>query len=261
MAKRKKVSKTTQEYNKELARIKRFINRAQKRGFIFPENVIPNRPKKITSKSVSRLKKLNPDTLYRKATYVDTTTGELRRGEVGREIERSKTAKKAAETRRAKKGAERNFWTGASPKTPKPSDPINFGTPEDLDRIRLANFLDELFARLGTPITSEYQTEFGQTRRRAAAIAQAAEQARQVILKAVDRQIVQYGKAEFGRMLQEQAADISMYIDMLLYASTSSAVNTAYTGLYQIIIGTNPSDAEKRIINDLEEYEDDWAVY
>lgn len=261
MAKRKKVSKTTQEYNKELARIKRFINRAQKRGFIFPENVIPNRPKRITSKSVSRLKKLNPDTLYRKATYVDTSTGELRRGEVGREIERSKSAKKAAETRRAKKEAERNFWTGATPKTPKPSDPINFGTPEDLDRIRLANFLDELFARLGTPITSEYQTEFGQTRRRAAAIAQAAEQARQVILKAVDRQIVQYGQAEFGRMLQEHAADISMYIDMLLYASTSSAVNTAYTGLYQIIVGANPSNAEKRVINDLEEYEDDWTVY
>lgn len=261
MAKRKKVSKTTQEYNKELARIKRFINRAQKRGFIFPENVIPNRPKRITSKSVSRLKKLNPDTLYRKATYVDTTTGELRRGEVGREIERSKSAKKAAETRRAKKEAERNFWSGGSPKTPKPSDPINFGTQEDFDRIRLANFLDELFARLGTPITSEYQTEFGQTRRRAAAIAYAAEQARQTILKAVDRQIVRYGKAEFGRMLQEQAADISMYIDMLLYASTSSQVNTAYTGLFEIIIGANPSDDQKKLISNLEEYEDDWTVY
>lgn len=261
MAKRKKVSKTTQEYNKELARIKRFINRAQKRGFIFPENVIPNRPKRITSKSVSRLKKLNPDTLYRKATYVDTTTGEIRRGEVGREIERSKSAKKAAETRRAKKEAERNFWTGGNNNIPKPTDNIGFGSDEDYNRIRFENFLDQLFERLGTPIDINYQTEFGQHRRRSAAIVAAAEQARKAILQAVDNQVNRYGKARFGEMLQEHAADISLYIDMLLYASTSSAVNTAYTGLYQIIVGANPSDAEKRVINDLEEYEDDWTVY
>lgn len=261
MAKRKKVTKIMQEYNKELARIKRFINRAQKRGFIFPENVIPNRPKRITSKSVSRLKKLNPDTLYRKATYVDTTTGELRRGEVGREIERSKSAKKGAETRRAKKEAERNFWTGGSNNIPKPTDNIGFGSDEDYNRIRFENFLDQLFERLGTPIDIDYQNEFGQHRMRSAAVAAAAEQARKAIIQAVDNQVKRYGKAKYGEMLQEDAADISMYIDMLLYASSSSTVNTAYTGLYQIIIGANPSDTEKRIINDLEEYDDDWTVY
>lgn len=261
MAKRKKISKTTQAYNKELARIRRFISRAEKRGFIFPENVVPNRPKRITSQSVSRLQKLTPDTLYRKATYVDTTTGELRRGEVGREIERSKSAKKAAETRKAKKEAERNFWTSGSNKIPKPTDNVGFGSDDDYNRIRFENFLDQLFERLGLPIDVDYQTEFGQHRRRSAAVAAAAEQARKAILKAVDLQVNRYGKAKFGEMLQEHAADISLYIDMILYASTSSQVNTAYTGLYEIIIGAKATDDQKKLISDLEEYEDDWTVY
>lgn len=260
MAKRKKVSKVTQQYNRELKRIKQFINRAEKRGYIFPENIVPDRPKRITSKSVNRLRNINPDYLYRKASYVDTETGELRRGEVGREIERSKSAKKAAETRKAKREAEKKFWSGGIDKTPKPTDNLPFGTPEVYNKIRFENFLDQLFERLGEPIDAGYQTEFGQYRRRSAAVAHAAEQARKEILKMVDKQVSLYGKSHYGAMLQDSASDISMYIDLLLYSSQASHVNTAYSGLLQIILGAKPTEAQLKSVTNLEEYDDDWTI-
>lgn len=69
MAKAKKLpTMNEQEYEKELRRLKQFIRRATKRGFIFPINAIPERPKRITQASVNRLKKITPSSLYRKAT-------------------------------------------------------------------------------------------------------------------------------------------------------------------------------------------------
>lgn len=85
-------------YN-ERQRIKRFIQSAEKRGFRFPSHVIPEPPKRITSASVTRLKKMTPSSLYKKAKYYDPITDSLLSGTAGRKIERSKAARKAAITR------------------------------------------------------------------------------------------------------------------------------------------------------------------
>ena len=68
MKKRKVKSEVQRQYEKELKRIKQFIRRAEKRGYRFPDNVIPPKPKRITRASVSRLQKIKPQTLYKKAT-------------------------------------------------------------------------------------------------------------------------------------------------------------------------------------------------
>ena len=85
-------------YN-ERQRIKRFIKSAEERGFRFPSHVIPEPPKRITSASVTRLKKMTPASLYKKAKYYDPITDSLLSGTAGRKIERSKAARKAAITR------------------------------------------------------------------------------------------------------------------------------------------------------------------
>lgn len=85
-------------YN-ERQRIKRFIKSAEERGFRFPPHVIPEPPKRITSASVSRLKKMTPPSLYKRAKYYDPITDSLLSGTAGRKIERSKSARKAALTR------------------------------------------------------------------------------------------------------------------------------------------------------------------
>ena len=102
-----KASKTTkiapeQEYKKELRRIKQFIARASKRGFIWFNDPVPKEPKKITTKSVERLKRITPNTLYKKGNFVDKETGEILSGIKGRKLEKKRAAEKAIEIRKAK---------------------------------------------------------------------------------------------------------------------------------------------------------------
>lgn len=91
-----------EQYNKELKRIKRFIRAAEKRGYVFPESIMPKRPKRITAASVRVLKRLTPDELYKKSQYV-SPQGKRLKGTAQRSIERSMAGRKAAATRKAKK--------------------------------------------------------------------------------------------------------------------------------------------------------------
>lgn len=87
MAIKKIKSPVEQEYNKQLKRVKSFIRRAEKKGFVFSENVIPSRPKRITQASVRKLEKLTPNKLYQKAKYVsEATYGEVISGKKGLQI-------------------------------------------------------------------------------------------------------------------------------------------------------------------------------
>ena len=77
MARKKQpVNSTVQAYRKERKRIQSFIRRAEKRGYIFGENVLPTIPKKITQGSVRRLQKLTAKALYEKALWASPETGE-----------------------------------------------------------------------------------------------------------------------------------------------------------------------------------------
>ena len=101
MAKRRKQTPAERDYSKQVKRIKQFINRAEKRGYQFSENVLPQRPKRITQASVRKLAKLTPEKLYQKAVYGGLASyGEIVPGTEGVKLERSLRAKKAAETRK-----------------------------------------------------------------------------------------------------------------------------------------------------------------
>ena len=104
MTKVKKKSPAEREYDKQVKRIKQFVSRAEKRGFIFPDNVIPNKPKRITKASVRKLSKITPKELYKKAEYGgEASEGEIVPAKEGLELERKARAKKSAQTRKRKK--------------------------------------------------------------------------------------------------------------------------------------------------------------
>ncbi len=92
-------------YNKELRRIRKFISRAEKRGYSF-DYTIPTRPKRITKTSVERLRKVTPDILYQHSTYVPPEYKNISNapapisGTEARKAERKRAAQRAAETRR-----------------------------------------------------------------------------------------------------------------------------------------------------------------
>lgn len=105
MAKRKKVlSETQKAYQREYNRIKRFITRAEKRGYQFDTGKILKKLTAPRKSSVEKLKKLRAPELYKKAVYGgEATYGEVVTGEQGRRAERQRAAEKAAETRRQRK--------------------------------------------------------------------------------------------------------------------------------------------------------------
>lgn len=103
MGKTTKKSQLLKEYNKERNRIKRFIRNAEKRGFVFEPNLIPPKPKTITSGSIRRLSKIRPAQLYNKAYAISAVTGQpITAVQRKREI-REAASRKAWETRRREK--------------------------------------------------------------------------------------------------------------------------------------------------------------
>ena len=77
-----------QEYNKERKRIQHAISQQKKSGYIVPENMLPDIPKRITKASINRLKKITPKTIRSKSPLIDFTTGEI----VSEESEKYKKA-------------------------------------------------------------------------------------------------------------------------------------------------------------------------
>ena len=66
-----------QEYMKERKRIRQAISSQKKSGYIVPENLLPDIPKRITKASINRLKKITPKTIRSKSELIDFTTGEI----------------------------------------------------------------------------------------------------------------------------------------------------------------------------------------
>lgn len=101
--KRRKITETRKEYNKQRKRIQNFLSRARKKGFIFEENVLPQIPKRVTKASVLRLAKLTPQELYKKAVYVSSETGEIETPEERKKLVRKQAIEKAKATKARKK--------------------------------------------------------------------------------------------------------------------------------------------------------------
>lgn len=100
MGKTTKKSQLLKEYNKERNRIKRFIRNAEKRGYVFEANILPPKPKTITSGSVRRLSKIRPAQLYNKAYAISAVTGQPITVEQRKREIREEASRKAWETRR-----------------------------------------------------------------------------------------------------------------------------------------------------------------
>lgn len=103
MSKITKKSQLLKDYNKERNRIKRFIRNAEKRGYVFEPNIIPPKPKTITSGSIRRLSKIRPAQLYKKAYAISAITGQPITVEQRKREIREEASRKAWETRRRKK--------------------------------------------------------------------------------------------------------------------------------------------------------------
>ena len=133
MAKKKarKLSQIRKEYNKQRKRIQSFLSRTRKQGYIFEENILPQIPKRVTKASVSRLAKLTPKELYKKAVYVSPETGEIETPEEHKKRIRKEAKVKEKETKARKKKQSQKKQSYPKPEPPKQKRKKKVNNDED----------------------------------------------------------------------------------------------------------------------------------
>lgn len=263
-------------YAKERNRLKSFVRRAEKRGYSFPDTLIPSIPKRKTEASIRKLKKLTKDVLYSKATYGgEATFGEIVSGKEGLKLERKLRAKKASETRKANKEAEQRFWTS----TDGTKVPVT-----DVPALAYAQAVNDLVDKLKEIISTMdvyyYTSVTGKRVRRKPEVAEIANRALNEILSALDEvleevgntimktlpkeqqkdfNVIDLGKNRVGEELSSHWDDIQKWLGIIHYDSDGDLVRAsaqAIINLLSSIAGFTLSEYAMRSFEDLDDMMD-----
>lgn len=244
MAKKHKQTEAEKLYSKQLKRIKQFIRRAEKRGFIFEEDVIPQRPKKVTNASVRKLKKLTSEKLYKKSLYVEESTGEIEEGQKRRKEERKQSARKAVKTRKERQQQRRN-WTF------KDAEKYKDQLPSEGKEV-FKNIIDNFVSRL------QIDTSWvGRKRRRPVAL-QETIRSQSVLLSLINQQIALFGEEEIGNRLQANSDKLSELISIVLWDSKAEAIQSATRLLMEILTGNTLTPSQLQDLDLESEYNEDF---
>lgn len=210
------------QYKKEVNRLKRFIKRAEKRGYRFPQNAIPRQVKKPTKASIERLKKIKNADLYAKATAL-SETGKVISGTEKRKEEKRLAAEKAWQTRR-KKEDEKQLAEMQQNKSE--SNPFNMG---------------QIVYRKIKSLISDYWEDKGKGAR--------------LLKDELDTQIKAYGFNAVMYSISQAPSDVLELSEKVVkYRSGSPQSVNALTNLSNLITGEVPS------MKKLKELEDTWST-
>lgn len=229
---KKKVKPTMQhEYNKELKRIKQFVSRATKRGFIFDKSIIPPKPARVTRKHLNAIKQITPTYLYEKAEFKNPQTGDIVSGEEGRNFERKKSAYKGQLTKAINSSKrEKNV----PPKLPSEKMTV-------LENIR------SLIRAWAPPTTwSAYWTEVKRNDKNS-------------LETLLDSAIAEFGEKTVARRLQNSADNIELIVNSILYGSKEEQVQLDLVHFATIIVGHSLSDEECARYTDQQEGQEDHS--
>ncbi len=263
-------------YAKERNRVRSFVRRAEKRGYSFPESIIPSIPKRKTEASIRKLKKLTKEMLYSKASYGgEATSGEIVSGKEGLKLESQLRAKRASETRRKKKEAEQRFWTSTDgTKTPVTDEPA-LAYAEAFN-----DLVDKLKEIISTMDVYYYTSVTGKRVRRSPNVAEIANSALNEILATLDEvvtdigygiiktlpkelqqsfNVTEVGKNKVGQELSKQWDDIQKWLGVIHYDSDANLVWASaqhIIALLSNISGFTLSDSAMRSFEDLDDMMD-----
>lgn len=227
MGKTTKKAQLLKEYNKERNRIKRFIRNAEKRGYVFEPNLIPPKPKTITSGSIRRLSKIRPAQLYNKAYAISAVTGQpITVKQRKREI-REEASRKAWETRRRKKDqAEYNRI-----KSNKEWQQMFHASKIVWDKVQ------SMIANVGVQQS----------------------QSADLLNNLLNSQIEKYGADIVLYSIGQAGEDFLSTCEVIIKYHPSSAVSrSAVEHLYTLISGSLPSEAEQAEIDEAISVDETW---
>lgn len=282
MAKKTKKGQTAKQqainkaYAKERNRVKSFVRRAEKRGYSFPESIVPSIPKRKTEASIRKLKKLTKEVMYSKASYGgEATSGEIVSGKEGLKLERQLRAKRAAETRKERKEAEQRFWTSTDgTKTPVTDEPA-LAYAEAFN-----DLVDKVKEIISTMDVYYYTSVTGKRVRRSPNVAETANSALNEILATLDEvvadigygiiktlpkelqqsfNVTEVGKNKVGQELSKQWDDIQKWLGVIHYDSDANLVWASaqhIIALLSNISGFTLSESAMRSFEDLDDMMD-----
>lgn len=227
MSRTTKKSQLLKEYNKERNRIKRFIRYAEKRGYVFEPNLIPSKPKTITSGSVRRLSKIRPAELYKKAYAISAVTGQpITVKQRKREI-REEASRKAWETRRRKKDQA------------------------DYNRIKSNKEWQQMF-HMSKLVWDKVQSMIVN-------VGVQQSQSADMLNNLLNSEIEKYGADTVLYSIAQSSEDFLSTCEVIIKYHPSSAVSrTAVQHLYTLISGNLPSDAEQAEIDKALDSDETW---
>lgn len=240
---KKKYTKNQILYKKQVKRIKQAVRRLEKRGYDVSYDVPSELPKRVTSKTLDKLKKITPKVLREEhSSYVDSETGEVLTGKEGEIREKENNARRREEKKNSQKDGEK--YDSTQGYLPNGGDII------------IDNIIDDLISWLSEP--TPYENSFGGKKRKD--IYETIEGCKLTLYRLLMDKIAECGKSEIGWRLQQYADDLESIKTAILYGSDGEVINSATRELAEIINGDSLSFSELVDLHDeaemLESYDE-----
>jgi hypothetical protein len=211
MAKRNKQTENQKAYQKERRRLLQAVRRAEKQGYIFPEDIVPELPKRVTKKQLEKIQKTKPKQLYKKAEFVYQETGEVVSAEQRKQEVKQEAIRKAKETRKRKAKETRI----RKKKISTPSVPTYYPTISIIDTIR--DRISELTREAKPPIPIENR--------------------KNELLAIFEDNITLYSDniTEYEHYLEAHESEIAELLNVISYDSNAEQISASFVSLGRIL--------------------------
>lgn len=222
MAKRKKQTENQKAYQKERRRLLQAVRRAEKQGYIFPEDIVPELPKRVTKKQIEYIKSIKPSDLYKQAEFVYKETGEVVPAEQRKQEVKQEAIKKSKETRKRKK------------KISIPSVPTYYPTISIIDTIR--DRISELTREAKPPIPIENR--------------------KNELLAIFEDTVTMFDDniIEYEHYLEAHESEIAELLNVISYDSNAEQISASFVALGRILNMQALSMSQAENLSSMSEY-------
>lgn len=224
MAVKKRRTQNQKAFQKERRRLLQTVNRAKKQGYIFPENIVPSLPKRVTKKSLERIRILKPKDLYKKAQYLYEETGEIVSAEERKQEVKRLAIEKRKLTRKKKSKAQ------------EITTPIYYPTISIIDAIR--DRIIEMQREAKPPVDISFR--------------------KNEVLNIFDDTVTFYEMneniSEYEDYLKSHESEIADLLNVISYDSNSEKVNASFVSLGRLLNVTSLSMEQAENLSAMAEY-------
>lgn len=222
MTKRRTQTENQKAFQKERRRLLQAVRIAEKQGYIFPEDIVPKLPKRVTKKQLEKIQKTKPKQLYKKAKFVYQETGEIVPAEQRKQEVKQESIRKAKETRKSKK------------KISTPSVPTYYPTISIIDTIR--NRISELTREAKPPIPIDNR--------------------KNELLSIFDDNVTTFDNniMEYEHYLEVHESEIAELLNVISYDSDAEQISASFVSLGRILNTQSLSMSQAENLSMMTEY-------